>query len=124
MATEFDPDLVGGDAAGGFEAAGRGDAAGNGAPGLLAPRTGQPRVSIPDLDVSDSLTPGDAALVRGNPTDEEIGAVAATLAALFEGGVSADRPRDRAPKLSPWARSQRYMQGGMMPGDPLFGRYR
>lgn len=84
----------------------------------------QPRVDIPDLDVTDSLEPGEAAIVRGNPTEEELGAVVATLAALFDGGVSADRPRDIPARLSPWARSQRYLQGGMHSGDPLFGRYR
>ncbi|KAB1644755.1 acyl-CoA carboxylase subunit epsilon [Gulosibacter chungangensis] len=90
----------------------------------IEPRGGQPRINIPDLDITDSLEPGDAALVRGNPTEEELGAVAATLAVLFEEGVSADRPRDMREKLSPWARSQRFLQGGMRSGDPLFGRYR
>ncbi|MGO1544659.1 MAG: acyl-CoA carboxylase subunit epsilon [Gulosibacter sp.] len=83
-----------------------------------------PKVNIPDLDITDSLEPGNAALVRGNPTEEELGAVAATLAVLFEGGVAADRPRDIPERLSPWTRSQRYLQGGMRAGDPLFGRYR
>lgn len=88
------------------------------------PSGNQPKVNIPDLDVTDSLDPGHAALVRGNPTEEELGAVVATLAVLFEEGVSADRPRDIPESLSPWARSQRHLQGGMSYGDPLFGRYR
>lgn len=84
----------------------------------------QPKVSIPDLDLSDSLEPGEARIVCGNPTDEELAAVAATLGVLFASGVAADRPRDQVKRLSPWQQTQRPLRGGSTPNDPLFGRYR
>ncbi|SJM48023.1 acyl-CoA carboxylase subunit epsilon [Gulosibacter sp. 10] len=84
----------------------------------------QPRIAIPDLDLSDSLEPGEAALVRGNPSAEELAAVSATLAVLFAEGVAVDRPRDVPERLDPWERSQRFLQGGMSASDPLFGRFR
>lgn len=84
----------------------------------------QPKVEIPDLDLSDSLSPGDARLVNGCPTDDELAAVSATLAVLFADGVKIDRPRDAVVKLSPWELSQRALQGGGGTGDPFGGRYR
>lgn len=84
----------------------------------------QPRVRIPDLDLTDSLEPGDARIVSGSPSDDEIAAIAATLGLLFEGGVAADKPRDRIARLSPWQQTQRPLRGGSAPNDPLFGRYR
>ena len=82
----------------------------------------QPRIQIPDLDLSDSLEPGEARLLNGNPSDEELAAVAATLAALFADGVAVDRPRDVVVRLSPWQLSQRGLRGGS--GDPFGSRYR
>lgn len=84
----------------------------------------QPRVSVPDLDLTDSLTPGDARLLAGSPTDDEFAAVTAVLAVLFEEGVSLDRPRDAVVHLSPWERSQRHLQGGGGVDDAWGGRYK
>lgn len=84
----------------------------------------RPKVRIPDLDLTDSLEPGDARLVRGNPTDDELAAVAATLGVLFESGVRADRPRDRVTSLSPWQQAQRPIRGGSTTNELLFGRFR
>lgn len=83
----------------------------------------QPRVQIPDLDLSDSLEPGEARLLNGNPTDEELAAVVATLAALFADGVALDRPRDTVVRHSPWQLAQRTLRGGGGTGDPFGGRY-
>ena len=82
------------------------------------------QVKIPDLDLSDSLEPGEARLLNGNPTEDELAAVAATLAALFADGVKVDRPRDSVVRLSPWQQSQRGLRGGGGTGDPFGGRYR
>lgn len=86
--------------------------------------TAQPSIRIPDMDGSDSLQPGTARLVRGNPTDEELAAIAGTLAVLFEAGVQVDRPRDRASDLTPWQRTQRALRGGPSADNLLLHRYR
>ncbi|RRJ86798.1 hypothetical protein EG850_07190 [Gulosibacter macacae] len=87
-------------------------------------RPKQPRVAVPDLDITDSLEPGDARLLAGKPTEDELAAVTAVLAVLFEAGVGLDRPRDEVVRLSPWERSQRHLQGGGGAGDPFGGRFR
>lgn len=84
----------------------------------------QPKIRIPDLDLSDSLEPGDGHIVSGNPSTDEIAAIAATLGMLFNEGVAVDRPRDRVKRLSPWQTTQRPLRGGSSPNDPLFGRFR
>ncbi|WP_311478101.1 acyl-CoA carboxylase epsilon subunit [uncultured Gulosibacter sp.] len=88
------------------------------------PNAKLPKIAIPDLDLSDSLSPGEARLLRGNPTDDELAAVAATLAVLFADGVQVDRPRDAVVKLTPWQLSQRALRGGGGSGDPFGGRYK
>lgn len=88
------------------------------------PNVKRPNVAIPDLDLSDSLSPGEAQLLRGNPTDDELAAVAATLAVLFADGVQIDRPRDAVVKLTPWELSRRALRGGGGSGDPFGGRYK
>ncbi|WP_282851814.1 acyl-CoA carboxylase subunit epsilon [Gulosibacter sediminis] len=84
----------------------------------------QPKVRIPDIDLTDSLTPGDARLLRGNPTEDELAAIAGTLGVMFAAGVSVDRPRDRPARLTPWERTQRATRGGVTPHQILTDRYR
>ncbi|MFD2757913.1 acyl-CoA carboxylase subunit epsilon [Gulosibacter faecalis] len=84
----------------------------------------QPKVSIPDIRLTDSLTPGDARLLRGNPTAEELAAIAGTLAVMFDEGTQVDRPRDRRERLTPWQRTQRSTRGGINAHQFLFDRYR
>lgn len=84
----------------------------------------QPKVRIPDIDLTDNLTPGDARLLRGNPTEDELAAIAGTLGVMFAEGVAVDRPRDRQPRLTPWAQTQRSTRGGATAHQMLNERYR
>lgn len=72
----------------------------------------------------EDFDPTVARVVRGNPTDDELGGVVAVLAAVFDAGSHADRPRDLPPRRSGWARSQRNMRGrsALDPFNDTFGR--
>ncbi|KAB1648450.1 acyl-CoA carboxylase epsilon subunit [Pseudoclavibacter endophyticus] len=72
----------------------------------------------------DEFDPTVARVVAGNPTDEELGAVVAVLAAVFDAGRQADRPRDIPARRSGWERSRRAMRGapGNDPFADTFGR--
>lgn len=83
-------------------------------------------VYFPDADATeaDDRDPDILRVVGGNPTEEEIAAVAAVMAAVFDAGIHADRPRDLPRYRSKWELSQRVMRGGQ-PLDPFsdaFGR--
>ena len=72
----------------------------------------------------DDFDPTVARVVRGNPTDEELAAVMAVIAAVFDAGSTADRPRDLARRRTGWQRTQRALRGDS-PGDQFgmrFGR--
>lgn|GEM_PF-3562264 len=53
----------------------------------------------------------DVAVMRGNPSDEELAAVSAVLAALVEASAHVDRPRDIVPTHTRWNRTQRPLRG-------------
>lgn len=76
-----------------------------------------------DVPGRGGFDPDVARVVRGNPSDDELAAVVAVLASVFEAGSQADRPRDLALRRSGWERSQRTLRGAT--GDPFgtpFGR--
>lgn len=75
-------------------------------------------IRIPDEADRTAATGG---VLRGNPSDEELAAVTAVLAAVFASGRVADRPRDMAPKRSAWRASQRAPRG--QAGDPFATRF-
>lgn len=62
-------------------------------------------------------------IVRGNPDPEEIAAITAVFAVLYEEGTRVDRPRDLPSPRTPWIRAQRPMRGGGSASDPFGGRY-
>lgn len=79
------------------------------------PALGEGSPATPD----DDFDPASARVVRGNPSDEELAAVVAVIAAVFDAGSTADRPLDRPSHRSAWERSQRTMRGAW--SDTSFG---
>lgn len=94
---------------------------GNGAPREPHAGSNRYRVRVPGL--ADTIVPGQARLISGEPTPEEAAAMTAVMAMLFAEGAVVDRPRDSVPRLSPWQRTQRHLQGGTSAGDPIWGSF-